>query len=349
MKNILMVGNDISVHGGISYVIKNILSFDWRKDDINIIFIPTYKYNNIILMILFYFIAIIKICFYIFSKKIDIVYIHMSHKGSFYRANFIRKIANRFGIKVLVHLHSSEFINWYSALSKEKKKKIIQFFEKTDLVIVLGEKWKKRIKMLSKNIKTKIIYNSVPSTNYNATWNKNINFTFLGVLVERKGIFDLINALSIINSSNFVVNIAGDGRDKKIFIELCNKKNIKKYINYIGWVDKKEKEELLRKSQVLILPSHNEGLPISILEAMSFGLPIIASDVGDVSTAVYTNKNGILFEAGNIETLRKSIEYFLNISKNEWEKMSDESKKYYNEKFSNEKFYYNLNEVIKRL
>ncbi len=59
-----------------------------------------------------------------------------------------------------------------------------------------------------------------------------------------------------------------------------------------GWISDQEKiEEIYRKSIVYILPSYNEGMPMSILEAMSYGLPIISTDVGSIPSVV-NEKNG---------------------------------------------------------
>jgi len=67
-------------------------------------------------------------------------------------------------------------------------------------------------------------------------------------------------------------------------------------------------------SDIFVLPSYSEGLPLSILEAMAFGLPIIATDVGAISEVV-KSKNGILIRPKDAEGLKKAIQKILDSPK----------------------------------
>ena len=82
---VLLVGNDPSVKGGITSVITQILSHDWKSENIDMTFIPTYIETNTVNKVLYYIKAYIKIRRILKNKKIDVVHIHMSYRGSFYR------------------------------------------------------------------------------------------------------------------------------------------------------------------------------------------------------------------------------------------------------------------------
>ena len=82
---VLLVGNDPSVKGGITSVITQILSHDWESENIDMTFIPTYIETNTVNKVLYYIKAYIKIRRLLKNKKIDVVHIHMSYRGSFYR------------------------------------------------------------------------------------------------------------------------------------------------------------------------------------------------------------------------------------------------------------------------
>src|SRR5690606_121092 len=86
--------------------------------------------------------------------------------------------------------------------------------------------------------------------------------------------------------------------------------NLSDIVEYVGWVDGQKKNDLLLQCNVLILPSYNEGLPISILEAMSYGKAIIATTVGGIPEIVSDNENGFLFTPGDKETLAFLIKKF---------------------------------------
>lgn len=73
----------------------------------------------------------------------------------------------------------------------------------------------------------------------------------------------------------------------------------------------KKKIDWLQKSNVYTLPSYNEGLPISILEAMSYGQAIISTNVGGIPEIVIPMKNGILIEPGNLKEIESAIDFFI--------------------------------------
>jgi len=135
----------------------------------------------------------------------------------------------------------------------------------------------------------------------------------LGKVGEGKGIFDLIE--TVYKNQNFFtekieIMIGGDGEIDRL------KQEIKEYrleetIKYIGWVSGTKKDKLLANADVYLLPSYNEGLPISILEAMSYKKPIISTDVGGISTIVKNGFNGFLIEAGDKEALFAKMKYFI--------------------------------------
>lgn len=101
---------------------------------------------------------------------------------------------------------------------------------------------------------------------------------------KRKGIYDLLDVLSehreeFLNKLEFLFGGDGDVEQVQAIIKEQNLNNIAKYQ---GWVSGIKKERLLNQADAYILPSYNEGLPISVLEAMSYSLPIISTTVGGI-------------------------------------------------------------------
>lgn len=109
-----------------------------------------------------------------------------------------------------------------------------------------------------------------------------IKIFFAGGVNKRKGIPQLILAIEKIISSgainNLEVNIAGGHFDHDYKNEII-KKGLEKYINFLGIIDKKELNQHLQNSDIYIQPSLSEGIPRATLEAMSFGIPIIATRI----------------------------------------------------------------------
>lgn len=351
MTKVLMVGNSQSVKGGITTVIEQFLSYDWNSHDINFKFIPTYKDNNNLVKILFFIYSYTKILFYIVFKKPDVVHIHMSYKGSFNRAKMIHDLCDFFRIKVIVHLHGSEFKSWYDKCSDKKQNIIKKFIRGSYKFIVLGNEWKERIISIEPNANVVVVNNTVSIPKKSTFYpDDKLRFLFLGVLIKRKGVHDLLEAINRIpreklNNVEFI--IAGTGDEELNLLNKSKKYNLEKYVNFIGWTDKEKKWQLLQECQCMILPSYNEGLPMAILEAMSYGMPIIATKVGDIPEAVNDNFNGYLFNAGDIESLKQIIINFINLNKNEWNRMSSNSKELATEKFSSDNYFEKFKKMYK--
>ncbi|MNI77808.1 D-inositol 3-phosphate glycosyltransferase [compost metagenome] len=93
---------------------------------------------------------------------------------------------------------------------------------------------------------------------------------------------------------------------------------LEKNVDIVGWISGDAKERLLSTSSIFILPSYNEGFPISILEAMSAGIPIIASTVGGIPDAIKSGEDGTLVAPGDLEALYTALkDAFTNNNKHQ--------------------------------
>ena len=344
MKKVLMVGNSPSVKGGITTVINQFRNYNWKKEDIDFKFIPTYIDRNNFLKVIYFIVSIFRIIISFLSYKPDVVHIHMSYKGSFERKKIICKMCIFFNVQYIIHLHGSEFKKWYDTLNSKKRNNVKSLLKNAEYVIVLGQEWKKRINEIEKDAKIIVVNNTVKIVEDTAIFKReNKEVLFLGVLIKRKGVHDLLKAVSILKLkekiSNVKIKIAGDGEEKENLIEMAKKLEISQYVEFIGWIDENEKRCLLKNAQLLILPSYNEGLPMSILEGMNYGLPIIATNVGDVPEAVINGKNGFIVEPGNFNKLAYYIEKIILSDENYWDMLSKNSKQIVKEKFSDENYF----------
>jgi glycosyltransferase involved in cell wall biosynthesis len=76
----------------------------------------------------------------------------------------------------------------------------------------------------------------------------------------------------------------------------------------VGWINAEECQQLLSSSDVFILPSYHEGLPVAMLEAMAWGLPVIVSPVGGIGDVVKHHLTGLLVEPGNVQQLMAAMQ-----------------------------------------
>lgn len=148
---------------------------------------------------------------------------------------------------------------------------------------------------------------------------------YVGKLNRHKGLKETLEAfLKIENLIKEVLYLVGRGINMEMFnktdffLNLDKKGKIGELlkngkINLVGELYPPDLRELYRRSKLLVLPSLTEGLPLVILESLSCGMPVIASDVGAIPEVIQNGKNGYLIPKGNSDKLAKAI---LNICKN---------------------------------
>lgn len=161
--------------------------------------------------------------------------------------------------------------------------------------------------------------------------NKIINLCCVGTINERKGqrhIVEAVNNLSEKEREKIHITLVGDGEIKNELYQYCSNHNLTSIISFLGKRD--DIVDILSKNDIFILPSHNEGLPISILEAMRQGLPIVSTKVGGIPEMIEDKVTGLF-----ITPTTDSLTIFLkNISSFNWTKMGEQSKELYERKFS---------------
>ncbi len=248
----------------------------------------------------------------IFHPEIRIVHVHGASDASFWRKRIFIKIAKRFGRKVIFHCHGAEFKRFASGHIQE----VCETLGRCDCVIALSESWRNwfQTDLGCKNVV--VIKNVIPEPciEHKAHSDaKQLNLLFLGRLGERKGIYDLLNVLAELKKDgchNIKLRFGGDGEIEKVNQYIHDNK-LEDMTEYLGWVNGEKKIEALNQADVYVLPSYNEGLPISVLEAMSYHLPIISTTVGGIPEILVNGENGFIFNPGDRQALYMAIKQFL--------------------------------------
>ena len=131
---------------------------------------------------------------------------------------------------------------------------------------------------------------------------------FLGHLEAQKGIYDLLDAVAKVRAvvPDLRLVCAGDG-DRIGVAHYAERLGIADAVKFTGWVGPSGKRALLEHAAVFALPSYDEAMPMSLLEAMSAGVPVIASPVGGVQEVVVDGVTGFLAAPGDTPTLERLI------------------------------------------
>jgi glycosyltransferase involved in cell wall biosynthesis len=132
-------------------------------------------------------------------------------------------------------------------------------------------------------------------------------------LIYAKGVQDLISAFSRIKDAAPEVKllIAGDGPYRAELEKLAHQTDCHSSILFLGQKNQAELIEILSTTDIFVNPSYSEGLPTSVMEAASIGLPIIASDVGGTGEIIADYKTGILIKSANTGQLEQKLRELL--------------------------------------
>lgn len=154
---------------------------------------------------------------------------------------------------------------------------------------------------------------------------------FLGRIVPEKGIHYLIEAFNKIDTNKKLVIAGGASDTDSYYSELKEKAKANKNIIFTGFVQGQELEELYSNAYIYCLPSDLEGMPLSLLEAMSYGLCCLTSDIKECSDVIADK--GKTFLKSNVDDLTAKIQQLLE-DENLVKKYKKESQNYILEKYN---------------
>jgi len=249
-------------------------------------------------------------------NKYDIIHAHSHLFFSTNLCSFIRKMG------------SSPLIITNHGLNSASSPKFIQYIytnsgTKTTLnaadKIICYSKIEKN-KLIKINIpsdKIEIIHNGVNSDIFKPIDNKNksnniLNILWIGRFVKGKGLIYLIYAIKLLSDNNldFHLTMIGEGPDKLRIINMIAKFNLSNRVSILNYVSNIDISSYYQNSDIFVLPSLEEGIPRTILEAMSCGIPVLCSDLPQLIELI--DKCGFVFPKKDYISLAKKIKIIIN-------------------------------------
>ncbi len=250
--------------------------------------------------------ATLNIVAFLARHRRAVMHVHCALRASFWRKSIFMTIGILAGCPVIFHLHAGAFPEFYDAECGKLRKRIVRFFlDRAACIIVLSERWRTWITSVTENRRIVCIANPVPAAEGQPFAHRESLVLFLGRLAREKGVFDLLDAVSALRTLVPGIRLvcAGDG-DLESVARYAERLGIKDAVSLPGWIGLAEKRSLMNRAAVCVLPSYAEGLPMSLLEAMAAGLPVVATEVGSIPDLVTDGVSGFLFTPGDEETLR---------------------------------------------
>ena len=206
-----------------------------------------------------------------------------------------------------------------------------------------------KYKITSPN-KITFIHNGVEIQHLEQFEHSNIQIVFVGRLAQPKDpllLLESFNSLPSELKNRSQISIIGEGPKKKELEKFIKEKKLKEKVKLLGSVSRGKVFEILRKSDVFVLISNWEGFPYTIIEAMSCGLAIIASDVGGIKEAI-NEDCGILVRRGDKEEIKNALGKLLK-NPSLIREMGQNAQKRVREEFSLEKMLFETEKLYKLL
>lgn len=301
---VLMAGPDPHANGGIATVARNYLQSDLvQRCDLRYIttMVEGSKPRKL---------GVAARAFAAYARELpraDLVHLHLSKGASFTRKRMLACLAYRQGVPYVIHLHSGEFVNRYQAASHRVQRQVAELFEKASAVIALSEEWRSALTSEVCSSAPIVVVRNAVSLPPEPTYPVNHTVLYLGRLDRNKSPDVLLRAVARLcpYMPDIKVVFAGDG-EVDYYQRLAYTLGISDHCSFLGWVSD-EKERLLSEASVFCLPSRTEGMPMSLLEAMSYGIVAIATPVGGVPSVVHDGKNGLLVPVGDDVALSSAL------------------------------------------
>jgi glycosyltransferase involved in cell wall biosynthesis len=243
----------------------------------------------------------------------QVVHIHTCSSFTFWRNSLDALIARLLLRKVVLHIHGAQFHKFLENLSPIQSAAAKMALMLANRIVVLGEGWKLILDAWANPEKVRIVPNGVPPKAPASPAKQGpFKIICLANYEKRKGQADLIEAVSKLRCErNIHIGLYGFeseiGQLEKLTSQAAGL-GIDTNLEIPGPVSGEQKELLLSKSHCFCLPSYDEGLPISMLEAMAYGIPVVTTRVGAIPEAVVDGEEGLLFDPGNVEELRSCID-----------------------------------------
>jgi glycosyltransferase involved in cell wall biosynthesis len=243
--------------------------------------------------------------------QVDLIHINLASRGSAYRKITLAALARWLGIPYVVHLHSGRFDQFWRAAGPRLAAAIDRLFARSRAVIVLGEYWAGVVseRVAAAHRKTIVLANAtLPSTcDCEPASDGRVRITFLGKIGPNKGAPQLIEALATLTDrSDWIATICGNGAIDESR-NLATRLGIADRTIFPGWLNAQATTAQLRRTDIFVLPSFSEGLPMAVLEAFAWGIAVVATPVGSIPEVIRHGRNGLIIPVGDVPALAQAL------------------------------------------
>ncbi|HJU99827.1 MAG TPA: glycosyltransferase family 4 protein [Burkholderiaceae bacterium] len=310
-----MIGTRFDTMGGISSVV-NVYRAAGLFDRYPIRYVATHADGGAVTKALIALRALATFVWLLVTGQVGLLHIHVSSRASFWRKLPFFVLAHAARRPTIVHIHSGAFHTFYDGCGKLGKALIRYVLDHASRVVVLSQTWKRWVESVSSNGHVTAIYNPVllaadaPASPAGAAARPTV--LVLGRIGKNKGSYDLLEAARRIHDEipGLSLQMGGDGELEQMRAAAASAR-LADCVQLLGWVSGDAKQQAMGRARVYALPSYNEGLPMSVLEAMAAGLPVVTTPVGGIPEAVSDGVEGYLITPGDVDALADRLKRLL--------------------------------------
>jgi glycosyltransferase involved in cell wall biosynthesis len=319
---IASVGPSLCIKGGVSRVIELIATH--LPEHISVRFIATFtrytgdkgatasERGSRFIQAMIYFMACSQTLVLALGRR-TVFHVHFSGKGSLLRKGAICVTLRALRCQYVVHSHAADTSMFPPWVPQSFRRCVLWGLAGSGRVIVLTRFWYDYYSSILHLPAERLLLlpnpADMPKSIPDRSSHKRLCVLFLGRIGLRKGAFDLIRAFAELPENvrmSCHLTMAGDG-DTSEARALAAKLGCLDRVSIPGWVGKAEVERLLVGSDLLILPSYAEGMAMALVEAMSWGLPVVSTNVCGAGEFLEQGSNCLLVTPGDVTAIRDAI------------------------------------------
>lgn len=316
---ILMVGMHLTkTRGGISTLITEILKSS-LKDDFEFVYIASQSENSGRFGKLFLAMrAVAQFVFKCLKNDSAAVYVHLGSNASLYRESIFIYLAKFFGKKLVAHFHAGDIDEYFPAQTRPAQGFIRRAINSADQVIAVSAASAGQIRKIAPNAKISVIPNAIDTTVFDSpprsapAGREPVRVLFVGATGRLKGERDLLAAVAAIRHKKPDLKVSLLGYGAENLRAIGEELKIGEFIEFAGVVSLEERIGFFKKADIFVLPTYAEAMPMSVIEAMAAGLPVISTRVGGIPELITDGVDGLLVAPGDVPALAQKIYFLVN-------------------------------------
>lgn len=305
-----MIGPPPTARGGIATVIAQYRD-NGLFEALDVIYLPTFsagrpweKLQVVTLSLLRFFALLLR-------RRVGVVHIHTASFTSFYRKALFAWLAYFFGRPVVLHIHGGKFIEFATSGSPIARAFIARTLRRASRLIALSEHWAMRFRdeLGIGRDRIAVVPNPISIAERSSVRPEPRQLLFLGDIIRKKGVYELVDALALLKQRGVPARLRCGGLGEIDALKsYATERRVQDELTMLGWIDAAAKADELRRADLFVLPSYVEGLPMTILEAMAAGVPVLASNVGGIPDMLRHGALGELIPSEDSVQLAAAIE-----------------------------------------